>query len=64
MGTFIALDVAIGLVFMYLLLAIICTAINEWSAGLLRLGARNLKKAISKLVDAPIEYEIIVVGVR
>jgi hypothetical protein len=53
MGTFIALDVAIGLVFMYLLLAIICTAINEWIAGLFRLRARNLKKAISKLVDAP-----------
>ena len=53
MGTFVALDVAIGLVFMYLLLAIICTAINEWIAGLFRLRARNLKTAIASLVDDP-----------
>ncbi|MBI3783578.1 MAG: hypothetical protein HY270_09265 [Deltaproteobacteria bacterium] len=53
MGTFIALDVAIGLVFMYLLLAILCTAINEWIASVFRLRARTLKRAVSRLVDAP-----------
>jgi hypothetical protein len=53
MEAFIALDVAIGLVFLYLLLSIICTAINEWIAGLFRLRARNLKTAISRLVDDP-----------
>jgi hypothetical protein len=41
------------LVFIYLLLAIICTAINEWIAGVFRLRARNLKTAIFRLVDDP-----------
>jgi len=52
MEAFVALDVAIGLVFVYLLLAIFCTAINEWIAGLFRLRARNLRTAVSRLVDA------------
>jgi hypothetical protein len=30
------LDVAIGLIFVYLLLALICTTINEWLAGILK----------------------------
>ncbi len=51
MEAFVALDVAIGLVFIYLLLAICCTAVNEWIAGVFRLRAGNLKTAISRLVD-------------
>ncbi len=53
MGTFVALDVAIGLTFMYLLLAIVCSAINEWIASAFRLRARTLKTAVARLVDAP-----------
>ena len=53
MEAFVALDVAIGLVFIYLLLSIMCTAINEWIAGVFRLRAKNLKTAISRLVDDP-----------
>ena len=53
MEAFVALDVAIGLVFVYLLLSIVCTAINEWIAGVFRLRAKNLKTAISRLVDDP-----------
>ena len=45
------LDVAIGLVFVYLLLAIICSAINEWISSWLNLRAKNLKSAITQLLD-------------
>ncbi len=45
------LDVAIGLVFIYLLLAIICSTINEWIASLFKMRATNLKSAITQLLD-------------
>ena len=45
------LDVAIGLVFVYLLLAIICTAANEWISGLLRTRAKMLEKGLTQLLD-------------
>jgi len=46
------LDVILGLVFVYLLLAIMCTTINEWLAGILRSRARNLAAGIRQLLDA------------
>jgi len=45
------LDVVIGLVFVYLLLAIICTTINEWVAGGFALRSKNLATAIKQLLD-------------
>jgi hypothetical protein len=45
------LDVAIGLIFVYLLLAIICSAINEWISSWMNLRAKNLKAAITQLLD-------------
>jgi hypothetical protein len=45
------LDVAIGLVFTYLLLSLLCTAINEWIASFGRMRANILVKAIARLVD-------------
>jgi hypothetical protein len=45
------LDWAIGIVFVYLLLAIICTTINEWIAGLAGTRAATLKKGIKQLLD-------------
>jgi hypothetical protein len=53
METFVVLDVAIGLVFVYLLLALICTALNEWIAAIFRLRAKTLRRAVERLVDAP-----------
>ena len=38
------LDVAIGLVFVYLLLAILCTSANELIAALLRSRSKMLKE--------------------
>src|SRR5262249_18497029 len=57
METFVVLDVAIGLAFIYLLLALICTAINEWISTIFRLRAKTLKRAVRRLVDAPSEAQ-------
>ncbi len=45
------LDVAIGLTFVYLLLGIFCTAINEWIAGIFKTRANTLKEGIHILLD-------------
>ena len=45
------LDVAIGMIFVYLLLAIICTAANEWLAALTETRAKFLKKGLIQLLD-------------
>lgn len=60
MGLFnsIILDVIIGLVFVYLLLAILCTAANEWVAALTRRRGEMLRKGIKQLLsDQPIRGE-------
>lgn len=44
------LDVVVGLVFVYLLLSIICTAAQEMIAALFSLRARNLAKGIANLL--------------
>lgn len=45
------LDVAIGLAFIYLLLAIFCTAINEWLAGVLKTRGKMLGQGITELLN-------------
>ncbi len=47
------LDIAIGLIFMYLLLSLVCTAVNEFLASLLKLRAANLRRGIDALIDDP-----------
>jgi hypothetical protein len=47
------LDTAVGLVFVYLLLAIFCTTINEWIAGIFSTRARFLKKGLLQLLQDP-----------
>jgi hypothetical protein len=46
------LDVIIGLIFVYLLLAIICTTVNEWVVGWLGLRSKNLQSSIKQLLDS------------
>ena len=46
------LDVVIGIIFIYLLLAIVCTNVNEWIAGILNTRSNTLKLAITQLLDA------------
>jgi hypothetical protein len=44
------LDVAIGLAFVYIILSLICTTIDEWIASILSLRARTLVAAIQNLI--------------
>jgi N-acetylmuramoyl-L-alanine amidase len=44
------LDVAIGLVFIYLLLSLICSVVNEWIAALFSMRAKNLEEGIRNLL--------------
>ena len=53
MGLSVIVDVAIGLIFMYLVLSLICTTINELAATVLKLRARALFKTVTKLIDNP-----------
>jgi len=48
------LEVAIGMAFVYVLLSLICSAVNEWIAGILGLRAKFLDKGIKNLLDDPI----------
>src|ERR1039457_5324903 len=47
------LDVAIGLVFVYLLLGLVCTTVNEWIAQALKTRAATLREGIRGLLHAP-----------
>jgi hypothetical protein len=47
------LDVAIGLAFIYLLLGLMCTTVNEWLAQMLKTRASTLKEGIRRLLHAP-----------
>lgn len=48
-----ALDVAIGLAFLYFVLSTVCSAIQELLAGIFGWRAKNLEKAIAQLLDDP-----------
>lgn len=48
---FVSLEVLIGLAFVYLILALIVTALTEWVSSAFRLRARNLRKAIRQMLD-------------
>src|ERR1051325_8642963 len=43
------LDIGIGLAFVYLLLSLVCSVVNEWIAGVIGLRAKNLEAGISSL---------------
>jgi hypothetical protein len=45
------LDVAIGLIFVYLLLSILCTSANEWLAAVTKSRAKFLRKGLKQLLD-------------
>lgn len=46
------LDVTIGLIFLYLLLALMATVVTDGLAGLLRLRSRNLNKSLEALLKS------------
>jgi hypothetical protein len=46
-----AIDVAIGLILMYLMLSLLCTVVNEYIATKLSLRSKSLASALEKLLD-------------
>jgi hypothetical protein len=46
-----AIDVAIALILMYLMLSLLCTVINEFIATKLKLRAKSLASALEQLLD-------------
>jgi hypothetical protein len=48
-----AIDVAIGLILMYLMLSLLCTTINEYIATKLKIRANTLADALQKMLDDP-----------
>ena len=47
------LEIAIGLIFVYLVLSLICSAINELIEGLLNARAANLERGLRELLADP-----------
>jgi hypothetical protein len=43
------LDIGVGVAFVYLLLSLVCTVLNEWIAGVMGLRAKNLEAGIRSL---------------
>jgi hypothetical protein len=52
-SSFPALDVAIGLAFLYFVLALVCSALNETVAGVFKWRAQELEKAIWQILRSP-----------
>jgi hypothetical protein len=52
LGNLPALEVALGLAFLYFLLSTVCSAVNEWIASVLGWRAKTLEDAIGNLLDA------------
>jgi hypothetical protein len=52
------LDIGIGLIFVYLILSLVCTATNELLAGMLGWRASNLREGIRNLLDGPNPNEV------
>lgn len=50
---FASIEVLIGLALVYLLLALIVTALTEWLSSLMRFRSRNLRLAIRQMLDGP-----------
>lgn len=46
MGNFQALDIGLGLMFIYLVLSLVCTGLNEFAAGIFQRRRRNLLKGL------------------
>jgi hypothetical protein len=47
------LEIAIGMVFLFLLMALICTAIKEWIEGVLKWRAMDLERGLRTMLNDP-----------
>jgi hypothetical protein len=53
MNTNAILDIAIGLVLMYLVLSLVCTSLNEWISTAANLRASTLRTSLQSIIDDP-----------
>ncbi len=47
------LEIALGMIFVFLLLSVVCSTINEWIASMLNLRGKTLQSGIRRLLDDP-----------
>lgn len=47
------LEIALGMIFVFLLLSLVCSTINEWIASMLNLRGKTLQSGIRRLLDDP-----------
>lgn len=52
-----AMDVAIGLILMYLVLSLVCTTVNEYIATAMKLRAKTLASGLQQLIDDPVLHQ-------
>ena len=52
------IDVAIGLIFVYVVLSLLASSIQEWIASLLGLRSRNLYRGVRRLLGASLAKEV------
>lgn len=52
------IDVALGLIFFYVILSLIVSSVQEWIASLLKLRAKTLRKGIARLVGDPLAQQV------
>ena len=52
------IDVAIGLIFVYVVLSLVASSIQEWIASLLGLRSRNLYRGVRRLLGADMSKEV------
>ena len=47
------LEVILGMIFIFLLMSVICSTINEWIASSLNLRAKTMQSGIRRLLEDP-----------
>ena len=47
------LEIALGMIFVFLLLSVVCSTINEWIASVLNLRGKTLQSGIRRLLEDP-----------
>jgi hypothetical protein len=52
------IDVVLGLVLIYIVLALVCSAVQEWVAGLCGLRSKNLRRGIENLLGGDLAEEV------
>lgn len=52
------IDVALGLIFFYVILSLVVTSVQEWFASLFKLRSKNLRKGIDRLLGSDLAAQV------